>query len=992
MKLAGKMNLVILCVVIVLVAGFSSVFRFVVLESYLNIDNRQAVESMGRCRAGLEREIMHLGRFVHDWSSWDDTYRFAIDRNREFVHSNLTDEVFHAQKINLIHIYDASHRPVWTKTLDRGLDREIDLDLERDLPAETFERLVDQSDPGRSVTGVVLTGRGPFILASYPILKSDNRGPGRGALIMGKFLDSETLRVIQQQSGVPLEIHELADRALPASATKALAGGTGEGGFLLESDRKTTTVYYLIRDISGRPVLVMKARMERAIADEGRWAYFVGLMSLLALGFIILVSVSVLLKNFVIAPVEALTDRVLHAGDAVSSAGLSETDRTDEIGVLSREFGAMFKELARRNEELDAHKRRLEQIIDFLPDPTYAIDEKGRVIAWNRSMEEMTRIAKADMLGQDHSQAALPLYGEPGPLLVDLLLGGKEPCEGRYHVMGLGADRVMSECHAPALNGGMGAHLWTVAALLYDEEGAVAGAIECIRDITEKKKADELVQRLGLTVDQLLDGVLMTGLDGTVIYVNQAWRSMHRFVEDDALGRHIGVFHTHDQMASEVAPFMEEVKSKGCARARISHIAEDDRIFTALTSAFVLKDTDGEPSAIVWIARDITQEMKMEEQLHQAQKMEVVGRLAGGVAHDLNNMLSPILGYSELVLRGLGEESRLHDDVVQIKSAAERAKNLTQQLLAFSRKQVLDMKVTDLAEVVSGYAKMLRRTIREDISIQILHNVCTRSVKVDVDRVGQVLMNLAINAADSMPGGGTITVETSQVTLDEAYAGTHEGVEPGDYAVLAVSDTGSGMDSRVMEHVFEPFFTTKETGKGTGLGLATVYGIVRQHGGHISVYSEPGIGSSFRVYFPSFAAAGRDLPEQASAEKGAFGTETIAVAEDDPHVRALACSILKKFGYKVITADRARDLLDELKEAVGSVDLLLTDVIMPDMNGRDLFERLREHRPDMKVLFMSGYTGEIIARHGILEEGVHLVQKPFTIASLTNKVRQVLDA
>ncbi|HPC48060.1 MAG TPA: ATP-binding protein, partial [Deltaproteobacteria bacterium] len=441
-------------------------------------------------------------------------------------------------------------------------------------------------------------------------------------------------------------------------------------------------------------------------------------------------------------------------------------------------------------------------------------------------------------------------------------------------------------------------------------------AIECVRDISDEKRSREVLKRLGQTVEQLLDGVLITDLEGKITYMNPSWAAMHRCVPEDGIGGHVGVFHTEDQMVSEVGPFLADVMSKGSARATVGHVTKDDEVFRTLSTAFVLKDDQARSTAIIWICRDITEELRLEEQLRQAQKMEVVGRLAGGVAHDLNNMLSPILGYAEIALAELDEGSPLYDDITQIRHAAERARNLTHELLAFSRKQVLDMKVTDLGDVVSGYAKMLRRTIREDISISINRNLCTKAVKVDVGRMGQILMNLAVNAQDAMPHGGVVTIETSQVTLDETYAHTHEGVRPGEYLVLGFSDTGTGIDRKVKEHIFEPFFTTKDTGKGTGLGLATVYGIVRQHGGHISVYSEPGMGTTFRIYLPAVNHAENGTSDSAEPAPVAVGKETIAVAEDDPHVRALACEILRKHGYSVVTAEKSDELVEKLQGCI----------------------------------------------------------------------------
>ncbi len=995
MKLTFKMNLFLASVVVVLIVGLSAVFRMVVLESFYELDRKHAEDAALRCRESLMREIVHLGSFVHDWSSWDDTYRYVVDRNEEFIQSNITKEVFEDQEINLIHIYDASRRALSAKSYGMDLEREIDLDLAEELGPEIFAMLVDQKDPSRGTDGLVMTSYGPLLVSARPILTSENKGPARGTMVMGRFLSGGIMEAISQQSGVPAGFVPAVGEAGAAGDTTTRSGAANldDVRVVVDPSGDFSTASVVIKDIAGRPAIVLSARVDRAIAGKGLRAYFLGLVSLMVLGVAAMVSVYLLTRSMVIEPIEKLAQKANSTLDGKNENVASLSGRDDEIGELARRFDALFGDLARQNKMLEVQEKRLAQIIDFLPDATYAVDREGVVIAWNRAMEEMTGMPKGEVMGRDHGHVARRFFGTQAGMLVDLVLGKPLEGDGRwFNLVREDSARVTAECHAPSLSEGRGAYLVSAAAPLFDEGGVIAGAIECLRDVTEKKRAEEVLERLGRTVEQLHDGVLMTGLDGTVIYANPAWASMHRLEAEEVCGRHVSVFHTEVQMEQTVKPFMAEVTSRGSGRAVISRITSHDEIVETLTSAFLLKDGRKNPTAIVWIARDITQETRMEEQLRQAQKMEVVGRLAGGVAHDLNNMLAPILGYAELVLSDLETDSPYYDDILQIRHAAERARDLTQQLLAFSRKQVLEMREVDLGEVVSGYAKMLRRTIREDIEVQLHQNICTKAVKIDVGRIGQVLMNLAINAQDAMPDGGTIVVEISQVTLDEEYARTHGGVIPGDYVVLALSDTGTGIDPTVMEHIFEPFFTTKEVGKGTGLGLATVYGIVRQHGGHISVYSEKNVGTTFRIYLPACTPMGDEQGREKVVEQGMPGSETIAVAEDDPHVRALACDILEKYGYRVITAPRAEELLDTISKTKEHVDLLLTDVIMPDINGKELFERVRTIRPETKVLFMSGYTGEIITRQGLLAEGVSLVQKPFTVASLTEKVRQVLDA
>jgi two-component system cell cycle sensor histidine kinase/response regulator CckA len=394
---------------------------------------------------------------------------------------------------------------------------------------------------------------------------------------------------------------------------------------------------------------------------------------------------------------------------------------------------------------------------------------------------------------------------------------------------------------------------------------------------------------------------------------------------------------------------------------------------------------------VVVLSIDVTEIRKTEAQLRHAQKMEAVGRLAGSVAHDFNNLLSVILGYSSMLLSDLKPVDPIRGDIDMIRVAGEKAAALTKQLLAFSRQQVLAPRVLDLNEVVQGSEQMLRRLLGEDIELVMRYDSSLSRVRVDPGQIDQVVMNLSLNARDAMPTGGKLTIETEDVVLDDSYAQNHFDVAPGPYVMLAVSDTGIGMDKETESRIFEPFFTTKAPGKGTGLGLSTVFGIVRQSNGHIWVYSEPGNGSTFKIYLPR--AAGQEIDLDDFVEPMTLdGTETILLVEDQDEVRRVAQEILMRHGYHVIAAQNAGEALLGCERHPRTIHLLLTDVIMPQMSGRELAERLAPVRPDMKVLYMSGYTDNAIVYHGILDSGLPYVQKPLVPETLARRVREVLDA
>jgi signal transduction histidine kinase len=381
----------------------------------------------------------------------------------------------------------------------------------------------------------------------------------------------------------------------------------------------------------------------------------------------------------------------------------------------------------------------------------------------------------------------------------------------------------------------------------------------------------------------------------------------------------------------------------------------------------------------------------LEEQLRQSQKMEAIGRLAGGIAHDFNNLLTVIKGYSQLSLLNLEQSHPLRAGVENIQSAADRASDLTYQLLAFSRRQIMEMKVIDLNTVLKNLEKMLKRMIGEDIELVFVLAEDLGRVKADSGQIDQVLLNLAVNAKDAMPKGGKLTIETAKVFLDEAYARNHAGVIPGHYVMFSVSDTGVGMTPEVKERVFEPFFTTKEAGKGTGLGLSTVYGIVKQSGGNIWVYSELGKGTTFKIYLPEVEESLEKRVGKVEEKEPPHGNETILIVEDDEKVRELAVQILEKYGYTILKASQGNEALSICEEHKGLIHLMVTDVVMPGMDGQELVKYFRCQHPETKVLYMSGYTDNTIVHHGVLEKGMNYMQKPFTVEGLAKKVREVLD-
>ena len=477
---------------------------------------------------------------------------------------------------------------------------------------------------------------------------------------------------------------------------------------------------------------------------------------------------------------------------------------------------------------------------------------------------------------------------------------------------------------------------------------------------------------------------------GRLVAVNRAWAELLGVSPAQALGQEFASF-LAPESAAAFAQSLEEALAGRDVQGELVLVKADGGKAIVLLRGHPVSDPVSAQWRLHCTLTDFTLQRKLEEELRQLQRMESVGRLAGGVAHDFNNILTALVGHATFAMELLPAEHDARAELEEVMAACERAARLTRQLLTFSRRHVAQRRLLDLRELVSSLGKMLRRLLGEDIELVLLPSAEPCTIFGDEAQLEQVIVNLAVNARDAMPGGGTLTIEVGPVALDEAYARTHLGVTAGQYVLLAVSDTGVGMSEEVKQHLFEPFFTTKEPGKGTGLGLSIVYGVVRQHGGHIRVYSELGCGSTFKIYVP-FAAAGDLAAEPEASEPFPRGTETLLVVEDDASVRAVTARILEQLGYRVLVAGTPREALAIGSAHPGRIDLLVSDVVMPGMNGRQLAQLLQESHPEMATLYTSGYTDNAIVRLGVLDEGVAFLQKPFTASALAQKVRQVLDA
>ncbi|MFH0784471.1 MAG: PAS domain S-box protein [Pseudomonadota bacterium] len=510
--------------------------------------------------------------------------------------------------------------------------------------------------------------------------------------------------------------------------------------------------------------------------------------------------------------------------------------------------------------------------------------------------------------------------------------------------------------------------------------------IQCnIRDITAAKAERK---RLMAAIEQVGEAIVITNAQGIIQFVNSAFERTTGYSREEAVGQNPRILQSGKQDELFYRNLWDTISGGRTWAGRLVNKHKNGTLYTEETTISPVRDTSNQIVNYIAVKRDITSHLKLVAQFQQAQKMEAVGILAGGVAHDYNNMLSVILGYSELALNKINPSEPLYDDLQEIFKAAERSKDITRKLLAFARKQTIIPVMLDLNQNVENILKMLQRLIGEDIDLAWRPKIGLCPIKMDPVQVDQILANLCINARDAITDIGKITIETGTAFFDETYCADHAGFIAGEYVLLAVSDDGCGMDKETLDQIFEPFFTSKGIGQGTGLGLSTVYGIVKQNNGFINVYSELGKGTTFRIYLPPYTDQAVDTPQKRAGGIPHGHGETVLVVEDEPSLLKMSKRMLEELGYRVLAADTPGAAIELAAEHASTTQLLITDVVMPEMNGRELAERLQSLYPSMKILFMSGYTADVIAHRGVLDKGVNFIQKPYSIEDLAFKVRK----
>ena len=641
--------------------------------------------------------------------------------------------------------------------------------------------------------------------------------------------------------------------------------------------------------------------------------------------------------------------------------------------TIGRDISAR-KEAEKHLVQMEARYRGL---LEAAPDAMVVVNQGGEIVLLNVQAEKQFGYHRDELVGQKVKNIIPEGFAER--LIAD---GLRSEADARAQKMGMGIELIGRR------KDGSNFPIEIMLSPLDGVDGILVTA--AVRDITERKRREDDLSCLAAVVESSHDAIISLASGGIVLTWNQGAERIYGYSANEAIGRSIRFLSSPDR-SEESSELLKKIE-----RANIVEHFETIRmrkdgtpIRIALTLS-PIKNSNGEVVGVSGVARDITESKHLEAMLRQAQKMEAVGQLAGGVAHDFNNLLGIILGYTGLLLDRLRSDDPQRKSIEEIQKAGDRAALLTRQLLAFSRKQVLQPKILDLNTVVAGAEKLLQRLIGEDIEMLVVVNPALGRIKADSGQLEQIIMNLVVNARDAMPSGGKLTIETSNVDLDEQYAAQHPSTRPGPHVMLSVTDTGCGMDATTKTHMFEPFYTTKEFGKGTGLGLSTVYGIVRQSGGSVWVYSEVGIGTTFKIYLPRVVPALEIVTSSDKLGEVEGGSETILIVEDEAALLEVTHRSLEAVGYAILAAQSPAEAIQISENYLGPIHLMVTDVIMPGMSGAQLASYLSATRPEMKVLYVSGYTDDTIVRHGVLEPSLAFLQKPFSPKTLARKVGEVL--
>ena len=1100
-KIIAALALVVLVLILVLYLGS----RIFLLHSFNELERASVKKSTLQVASTMQEMFKEVRSMASDWSAWDDTYQFVQDHNPAYIQSNMMNTSFVSLRMNLIMVIDKNAKMVTGKTFDLQSGKEIPIPPKILEILHPGEPLLNLATPQDSHVGLFLLPDSEMVVATRPIVTSNNEGPIQGTLLMGRFLRASYILRLAEITQTTIKLQRLDDPNPPADFARIRPTiNPREPVQTLVQSGKVISGYCFLNDIYGRPALLMRVDLPRTIYQRGIDSLTYILLSLATLGLCFGLMTYILLRQTVLNRLDFLHQRVREIGASGDPNARIELSGGDELTGLSVELNRMLETLGKSQLAWRESEARYRTLFDSASDAIFIHDAEGNILEANQAACERLKYTREELQHTQIDHIEDGEFGLPFPLRIARLKERGQLFSDAIHIAKDGT-QMLVELNSRLLDYGGKTAVLSVArditerkraeeALKYSEKkyrmlyttmsegmalyeilfddngrpldyqvldvnpayeqilnrpreaaiGSKASVVDDVTpssyidiyakvaftgqpeffdyystvfqkhfaisvfspgrgrfavlfsDITERKRTEERLRLMQFSIDHAAEAIFWIAPDGRIIYVNEAVGALLGYSLEEMLQKN--VFVLNPSLSPEAwAEQWRKAKALGTISIETSLLKQDGE-YVPLDITFSYQQFEGTEYCFAF-AHDITERQQAEleksalqAQLSQAQKMDAIGRLAGGIAHDFNNILTGIQGYSELLLQTMPEADGSRNEVLEIRKAADRAAGLTQQLLAFSRKQVIAPQVLNINQLITEMRKMAGRLVGEDIQFEFKLSEKLGLTKIDPHQFDQMMINLMVNARDAMPQGGKLVIETQNFWIDSSPLNKSAEIPPGAYIRLSISDSGSGIDKETIKHLFEPFFTTKAQGKGTGLGLAMVYGIVKQNDGYINVYSEAGLGTTIKIYLPRQDEEEAQARPAAPASNLPRGKETILLVEDEDMVRSLTRKLLTLHGYHVVEASQGEAAVQISRQHPESIDLLLTDVIMPQMNGKELFKILQTQRPQLKLLYMSGYSEAIIAHHGVLEDAANFIQKPFTLENLLKKVRAVLDA
>ncbi|MFH2067108.1 MAG: PAS domain S-box protein [Pseudomonadota bacterium] len=962
----------------------------ILFPGFLEIEKDRAVENTKRITQAINNELEHLDTLCHDWSAWDATYTYAADPSDAYIEENLPESVFDDNKLSYIGILNRDRRILYHQAMDLSEKRKITIGR---FPDDVFPEshpllaypLAGKSLSEVTIKGILMTDKGPMLISSRPILANSNEGPIRGSMIMGRLFNEDMVRKIREQTRIHFSVYPILPDSIPSSLQGIPSHITQEAPYFIQAaGEDLLRVYTVIKELEGKLFLLLEVNNSREISTKGTDMIGDAFLLKIALS-ITIVLILLMLQQTVFKKIEKLTNHVQSIQQTGDLSKRIETAGRDEINILANEFNRLLEQLHEKTEkskqfedELQNSERKFRTIIENAPGVVFILDLSGDLLLFEGKGVDVLGLQPNQVTGQ----SVFTIFHDQPETIRNI----QKAMAGNTFTVDIAVRKLIFA---------------TTFAPYRDRTGELIGTIGIATNITERKMAEEALResenQFRSIVENSHDGIILIGADYKFQYVNDEFckitgRSYQeligedfRMVLDDESKDLVADRYKRRQMGEAVpARYEFNILRKTGEKRRIEF------------SGNVIRNSNGQLKTIGQLL-DITRSKESEEErqrlemkLRQAQKMEAIGTLAGGIAHDFNNILSAIMGYAQLALINSQGNDKVHQYIQQLMASSERAKSLVQQILAFSRQTKAEKIPVDIGMVFKEVLKLIRPTTPS--TIEITHNVVSNlgAVMADQTQIHQVLMNLCVNASQAMEeNGGELRVELFPVELTAADVVHYTDIEPGRYLLLTVKDTGIGMDEETMSHIFEPYFTTKRISEGTGMGLATVHGIVTDCGGDIRVSSRPGAGTTFHVLFPVIE---KEIPEvENSILDLPSGNEQVLFVDDEKFLVDIGIEMLNDLGYKVEGRTSSHDALEAFRANPDKYDIVITDMTMPEMTGDKLAMEIKKIRSDIPIIICSGFSREMTQEKAQRIGVRSFLNKPITMEEMAQTIRKELD-